>query len=580
MGSIALQRCLWPKINSKTALECLIGIIIDRPMLSVLSRSMIHCIVQGNETNLLNIIISFLTILIRHRPFGRPAAAQRLFSAIATLPYEINSFHDCDIALILFSAITTCIDRAQDGARDIKVFLSSFLSVIANEQQFTRMRQTILSALDIRNPELIDLEPIRIINSTSSLCDLLSSRAFFKPRSAHRSPDDRKRARLEAIEAAKQALQEKQKKSESELPEAEDQIESLNKIEADVKSGLQLESVRQEAQESVKVRFKKYFQEDYNPSLWYIKAAGKPEDSRDPPETINRLIGCLPGIWCGSVKDRAMKLAFCFQALTELIARLPEPLEKPVILFWPALMCASHSHSRLRATSLQLLSAIERYAATVAGIEIESTKDTPGITESVGIFQNKLGVKFSRFHEALSVSLIKGLTEFETKDVALQLVHQLREKTAASTYEFLMLAFDDEFNPGTLFEGVQEADAQWYMGFLSHAFLHRACLGRTAVIGKALMAGARKFGSAALGAGIRNRVLDKCRKMLDSEAPIESIQIAAEVASVLMSFPPPENDKKDTVWAELLPRLDEDTIKIMLNTALPALAAFEPQTKE
>jgi len=255
-----------------------------------------------------------------------------------------------------------------------------------------------------------------------------------------------------------------------------------------------------------------------------------------------------------------------------------EAWEGPVFLFWPALMAAGTSNSNLRCSALKLMRATANYA-TLGNFSIEQLREDTENNLNVGIeiLESKLGLEFrTQFYPAAVMAALRGFTELDSRSDAIEAIHALNSgRSKKKVLTLALMAFENSkprMKISTIFDKLEmDPCGEWKAIFALHAFLNRATYHKIPLFGDCVIYLAKKYPR--IAARGKKMILERCLKFIDTGPSRENIAKVTEVAAIYLSIPDYDEKKENEEKIdELLPKLDDNAIKLMLNTTLPALA--------
>jgi hypothetical protein len=126
-----LERFFWVDITSTTALECLVPLIIGSGMSPLIIRRTLHALRTQNSSWLGSLVVCrCLDSSLRRRSFSDTLTAEKVFSAIPTLPFNCPAFTAADFPRLLFCAVAGTVNSPQEIVNNARLFLESSLDTL------------------------------------------------------------------------------------------------------------------------------------------------------------------------------------------------------------------------------------------------------------------------------------------------------------------------------------------------------------------------------------------------------------------------------------------------------------------
>jgi hypothetical protein len=424
---------------------------------------------------------------LRRRDFVPPA--EKIFAAIATLPFMSPNFVSADLPTLLFCSIVGCLHATKEVVDNVRLFLDSAMqtleaSVANSSLAKHRMRMSKLLA----NSKTID--PIAVIDTGYRVADSIS--------------------------------------------------------------------------ESVRTSFLKLITESEpaeNLDIWCIKAAASVQFNGGDFEMCLKYVENLPKMFRS--KFGSQKLALGFTSLGHLIDKFPSTSKIPILYIWSALLSMAHSNQRLRAAATELLAVLMPFALDNGSLkDIEaSRRGSPAIGDAVQMYEREIRVDFAKnFSYAFSISLKRVMEEIETRKSALDLLKTcltrlVSNQSLAVYFTLPFVAFAQEDPQWILmtmhsscqtiaefifkdFETRRDDEMTDIIEYLAEMFGERHCAHRVELLADCLIFGSRAYPH--IVGKCKRIILEKCWKMLASEASQTKIEKIATVCAAFCVVPWPK----------------------------------------
>jgi hypothetical protein len=289
-----------------------------------------------------------------------------------------------------------------------------------------------------------------------------------------------------------------------------------------------------------------------------VKSAAKVHFGQHAIEIAFQFVPILPHLLMSNYGSQ--KLAVAFQCLSSLLTGFPSNSPVPIYFFWPALLAAGHSSTTLRRAGLSLLSevlALVFGSSNDFGAVRRSRSLSPAILNSVGIFEEAMGVSFeATFSFAFVSVLTRAVAEVDTRVVTLKLFEMCLRGLSAQpltavdfALPFVAFGQDDcgwilplvgncsslaDFVIGRINEQ-RPADRSAIIGYLAEMYGDRHCAHRIEQIAACLVLGCEKHGESF--GWLKKPMVEKCWKMIDAETNPARIRTIAKVAACFYAIP-------------------------------------------
>lgn len=458
----------------------------------VVSRSFLQAILRNNDTVVAKIVVNqFLDGALRRRSFGALLPPEQLFALLPSLAFACPALVNIDTARLLFCAVIgSC--HVYEAVPDIQLFLQGvFATLLLTRQDIESkiMKYSRLISDMLQNPKVMD--QFQLIMIMDKFTEILGEHEHTEYR------------RL------------------------------LTQIEL-----------------------------DDNPATFYLKAVAMIHLGQRSCDLGDKLIKCLTHLY-DDENLGLQKVAFVFNALAEVIDVYPADSLNPIILMWAPIASLGSRNPRLRQAACKLLSETIKFTLKNGGFVdfnglLTSQYISQRIVDCVDSLEKSLMVKFANnFSHAFIALLMRSLEEVETRECAIELLkvcitaHEY-DPMITTVFVLPMVAFGTAADLAWVLSNVQvdcktipelvfkdfssqtPRDSAWIISFLCGMFGERHCSQSAEVIADTLIYGIKQ--SPAFFEGMRTIIVEKCWKMIDSEASIERIEKVAALSAAFLGI--------------------------------------------
>lgn len=519
-----VQREFFGALTSPRAVEATIPVIMKEDLDKTASRSIIQVILHQNDEVVSAIVVrQFLDGALRRRSFGSTLTPEQLFKLLPSLAFACPAIVKTDIARLLFCAVMGVCDSYTAGP-DIKLFLEGVFATMQTMHEDLE-RQIITYGNRISKM----LENAKVLNQLDLIVTVDKFTELLGPQ-----PHEEYRRLLTEVEL------------------------------------------------------------DDNPTIWYLKAAGMTHFGKGTSATAQKLSMRLKSL----AEDEnlgAQKLALAFNTLAALIEKYPETSLCPVVLLWAPLVSLCNRNTMLRCAACKLLGSIVTFALKDGKFSdfnglITSQYISQSLVDAVDALEKGLMIKFrDGFGHAFVTILLRSLEEVESRAAAIELLKVCIENQADDTslvvfFIVPLIAFGTKADLDWVmtvvktecttiselvfhqFEERRPREISWIIGFLCGMFGERHCAHTTQAISDTLIYGVRKF--PAWFEAVRTIVVEKCWKMIDSEASIAAVETVAAVSAAFLSITDHACDASASLKLIKIVHLGDDSMKKTLKLAL------------